>query len=188
MKLRDLNRNALIWSISVLLKFFWECCSTLAPGSLHNSGRRWGINQTWATNTCSSFSVINRSFSCHIRKGQIPWIFLCLLLPLLLFGQRSIFLIHNIICHFRLLSSEAQYLLGKFSFFSPPNFRREFWWAYNCSVMVLGITFTYLFVPMRFQFFLANPTYWSGNGGASSGLVILLPRNKTGATSSIAIS
>ena len=91
-KLRDLNSNALIWYISVLLNFFWECCSTLARGSLHNSGRRWGINQTWATNTCSSFSVINRSFSCHIRKGQIPWIFLCLLLPLLLFGQRSIFL------------------------------------------------------------------------------------------------
>ena len=184
----------MLWfdTLQFYLNSFWECCSTLAPGSLHNSGRRWGINQTWATNTCSSFSVINCSFSCHIRKGQIPWIFLCLLLPLLLFGQRSIFLIHNIICHFLLLSSQAQYFLGKFSFFSPLNSRREFWWAYNwaynCSVMVLGITFTYLFVPMRFQFFLANPTNRSGNGGASSGLVILLPRNKTGATSRIAIS
>ena len=112
-KLRDLNRNALIWYISVLLKFFWECCSTLAPGSLHNSGRRWGINQTWATNTCSSFSVLNRSFSSHIRY---------------------------IICHFLLLSSQAQYFFGKFSFFSPLNFRREFWLANNCSSMVLGIT------------------------------------------------
>ena len=101
-KLCDLNGNALIWYIAVLLKFFWERCSTLAPGLLHNSGRRWGINQTWATNTCSSFSVINRSFFSHIRKGQISWVFLCLLLPLLLFGQRSIFLIQNIICHFLL--------------------------------------------------------------------------------------
>ena len=69
-KLCDLNGNALIWYIAVLLKFFWECCSTLAPGLLHNSGRRWGINQTWATNTCSSFSVINRFFPATSGKDK----------------------------------------------------------------------------------------------------------------------
>ena len=165
MKLRDLNSNALIWYISVLLNFFWECCSILARGSLHNSGRRWGINQTWATNTCSSFSVINRIFPASSGKDKFRDFSFAFSSPF--FFSASVQFSFNPQYYLPFSSPFLSGLIffGQIFFFSPSKSRREFRWEYNFSARVLGITSKKSFWPNVFSVFWQIRPTGLGMGG-----------------------